>query len=398
MAKEAKKIKGVYEKVPGSAIWWIRYADASGRIRREKVGTKSAAIQLYRKRKTEVSQGKKLPENLRTCAKVGDLAPAMQRDYEINKRKSDDSVERRLRLHILPFFEHLLADAVSTDDIDQYVDQRRDEGAQNATINRELAVLKRMYSLAWRSKPRRVREIPSFPVLKESPPRKGFVEDEQFERLKGNTHELWLKAIITVGYTFGFRRSELLTLKVKQVDLKRRTLHLESGETKNDDARTVVMTQEVFDLITQCVQCKNPDDYVFTRVENQPVLDFRGAWFVLCDKAGLGEFVEVNGKSHWEGLIFHDLRRSAVRNMVRHGISEKVAMTISGHKTRSVFDRYNIVSEADIADAASKIELGRHKNNRATTDGPTDTKTDTTPMHAPVVATSDNLNVAYSVA
>jgi integrase len=123
-----------------------------------------------------------------------------------------------------------------------------------------------------------------------------------------------------------------------------RTIRLEPGETKNDEGRTVVMTGLVFALLQQCVAGKQLDDNVFTRSSNKPIRDFRGAWVKVCTDAKIPE------------LLFHDLRRTAVRNMVRRGIPERVAMTISGHKTRAVFDRYNIVSESDLRDAALKLE------------------------------------------
>jgi integrase len=106
------------------------------------------------------------------------------------------------------------------------------------------------------------------------------------------------------------------------------------------------MTHDVAVLLTACVLNKQPEDYVFSRNGGTPILDFRGRWDVLCNDAGL------------DGLVFHDLRRSAVRNMIRRGVPERVAMQISGHKSRAIFDRYNVVSEGDLTEAARKIEAG----------------------------------------
>ncbi len=342
---------------------------------------KSAAIKLYRKRKTEILEGKKFPDKLRAVVRISDLAPALLRDYEMNEKRSYESVERRLRLRVLPFFGAMIANEVATDDLDRYVDEPRHEGAENATINREIAALKRIYNLARRSRPPKVREVPAFPHLKENPPRRGFVIDREYQALMDCAPELWLKAILAVAYTFGFRRGELLELKVRQIDSSQRTIHLDPGSTKNDEARTVKMTREVYDLLAQCIRSKKPEDYVFTRAGHERVLNFRGAWYSLCETAGLGRFAKgEDNKVRWEGLIFHDLRRSAVRNIVRRGVSERVAMMLSGNKTRSVFDRYNIVSETDLEEAAAKIEHVRSERKRAVArmrEIPTDTRTST---------------------
>ena len=108
----------------------------------------------------------------------------------------------------------------------------------------------------------------------------------------------------------------------------------------------MALTKECRDLVVELRKGKQPEDYLLTRENGEPVRDLRGAWEALVTAAGL------------PGLLLHDFRRSAVRNMVRRGIPERVAMKISGHKTRSVFDRYNIVSETDMVDAARKIEAG----------------------------------------
>ncbi|PYU14604.1 MAG: hypothetical protein DMG29_09275, partial [Acidobacteria bacterium] len=103
-------------------------------------------------------------------------------------------------------------------------------------------------------------------------------------------------------------------------------------------------TTEVYSLLSECVRGKKSGDAVFTWADGRPVLDFRASWSALVKAAGL------------PGLLLHDMRRTAVRNMVRAGISKHVAKKISGHTTDSIFDRYDITDEQDLTDAARKLE------------------------------------------
>ena len=209
---------------------------------------------------------------------------------------------------------------VSTEHFNKYVDDRQQAGASNATINRELAALKRMFTLGAQTTPQKVTRIPH-PHLAERNVRKGFVEDAQYTALAKACAEvgLWLRGLFECEYTYGWRVSELLGLRVNQVNVAGGTIRLHPGETKNDDARTVKMSAAVKLLLAALIAGKQPDDFVFTRDE-EVVRDFRGAWEAVTTTAGAPD------------LLFHDLRRSAVRNMVRAGVPERVAMSISGHR------------------------------------------------------------------
>ena len=205
-------------------------------------------------------------------------------------------------------------------------------------------------------------------------PRTGFLEDAAHVRLARECSKegLWLRALLTVAYSFGFRSGELLSMRVRQVDLLSRTIRLEVGSTKNDEGRITPMTDEVFKLLTACVVGKQPDDFVFTREDGRRVQSFRKRWKKVCLQAGVPD------------LIFHDLRRSGVRNLRRLGVQESVVMKISGHKTRSVFERYNIIDEADLTEAARK--LNEKQNALGQSSGivaPEMVKTATAPSLAP---------------
>jgi integrase len=369
----------------GPAVWWIKFYDR-GIPRRESSHStdRKIAEKLLRKRLAEVETKIYMPrENIRVDELIADLIS----DYRVNSHKSIADVERRWKLHLMAFFGRLRACDLATDRVRRYIDARLDEGAQAATINRELALLKRAFNLARECTPPKVKIVPYIPMLKESNVRRGFIEPSAYGRLAEHCGRvgLWMRALLECGYTYGWRHEELLDLRGRQVDLLAGTIRLDPGTTKNDQGREVSMTRSVRELLTECVRNKQPEAHVFTREDGKPVLDFRGTWSSICCMTGVGQLIcpkcdqAVDTDKHcascgrdwarddlkYRGLIFHDLRRTAVRNMVRAGISERVAMSISGHKTRSVFDRYHIVAPSDLRDAARRLENTQQQEHEA---------------------------------
>ena len=151
------------------------------------------------------------------------------------------------------------------------------------------------------------------------------------------------------------------------------------GETKNEEGRTLYLDGELLKEM-QALHSKRQlgCPFVFHR-NGTPIRGFRKAWVSACIQVGLyevlkddeGRAVVVKNKKGNEKVvkvptkILHDFRRTAIRDMVRSGISERVAMSISGHKTRNVFDRYNIVSDQDLKEAAKKKQAYHEKLNAA---------------------------------
>jgi integrase len=218
-----------------------------------------------------------------------------------------------------------------------------------------------------------VRFVPHFNMLEENNVRRGFLQDEQYLRLSGQCaiEGVWLAGLFETAYAYGWREDELLALRVGQLDLLAKIIDL--GKTKNGDPRMIVMTENVFQHLVRCVAGKKADEFVFTHDDGSQVKDFRGAWWNACIRAGLGRFLcrECEGivsegrkclacnskkKAKYIGLHFHDLRRTGIRNMSRKGIPEKVGMLISGHRTDSVYRRYNIIDMEVIKEATAKIE------------------------------------------
>jgi len=268
-------------------------------------------------------------------------------DYGVNGRRSLGEATRRIELHLKPVFRSRRLIHILTPDIRAFAAARQKAAASNGEVNRELALLKRMFNLAMQAG--KLASRPHIPMLREDNVRRGFFEREQFDAVCRHLPAC-LQAVVSFAYVTGWRiRSEVLPLEWRQVDFAAGTVRLDPGTTKNREGRVFPMTDDLRNLLkrqrvegdtlkAQGVICPR----VFHR-DGRPIRSFRKAWETACTAAGC------------PGRIPHDLRRTAVRNLVRSGISDRVAMTLTGHKTRSVFDRYNIVSEGDLTDAAAKL-------------------------------------------
>lgn len=328
-------------------IWWIQYY-GQGQLFRESTRSelKSVAISLLKLREGDIGHGR-LPTLNAELTTFEDLAALYLQDYQINGRKTPNRA-KQLTTRLRESFGRFRACRITSEQIRSYIARRQAEGMANGTINRELGALKRMFRLGSQQTPPLVVSTPHIPYLQEHNVRQGFFTEEEYKLLRAALPD-HVKVPLIIGYWTGMRAGEIVMLRWEQIDLERGLLRLEPGTTKNNQGRLIPLVKEVTEALWQWKH------QTLLRYPYCPwVCHFRGerlqrvpktVWQKVCEQVGL------------KGKLFHDLRRTAVRNMVRAGISERVAMAISGHKTRSVFDRYNIVSELDLLEVKDRIDL-----------------------------------------
>ncbi len=328
-------------------VYWIKYYRSGKPYRESSESKKEAdAKRLLKKREGEISSGK-LPGIYFDKIKFDELAEGFLRDYRINLRKTLSAAELYTS-HLKEHFGGMRVVDITSDRIKAFIESQLDKNYENATINRELSALKRMFNLALQQTPPKVDRAPYIPRLKENNVRKGFFEYGEFLALREGLPD-YLKGFVTFGYKTGWRFSEISGLTWSRVDLKQGIVRLEPGEAKNDDARTVYLDDELKEVFRKQWETRKAygilTPYVFQNKKGDGrIRNIAKSWKRACKDAKIGV------------RIFHDFRRTAVRNMVRSGIPERVAMMISGHKTRSVFDRYNIVNDTDLKLAAQRQE------------------------------------------
>lgn len=321
-------------------IWWVQYYRGGKKIRESSGSTNRAdAVRLLRVRLAQVRLGL-LPELAEKRAKFEDIIELERRDYILNGRRTLDRMEYCAR-RLSSSFGGMRADRITSALISEHIMERLEEGVSPTTVNRELVILKRAFKLAERE--RLIRSAPHIPMLAENNVRTGFLEHEQYLEMLEHLPPS-LRDLFTLAYETGMRRGEILSLTWSTVNLRDGYIRLEAAQTKTAEPRIIYLTQEALGALKSARKNRVPDcELVFHR-KGKKIVDFRKSWDKARKAVGL------------PNLIFHDLRRSGLRRMVRAGIPERVCMQITGHKTRSTFDRYNIVSEGDLREAARKLD------------------------------------------
>jgi len=337
-------------------VYWIAYRKNGKNIfESAKTNKKTVAAKLLTDREDAINKGREI---ITKHEKFDYLKKLILDDYKINGKKSEERLKISIG-HLEKYFDGFKADQISTSDIKNYIAERLKEKEHpttkrkykpaNGTINRELTALRRMLNLA--AQDGKINRVPFFPMLKESAPRQGFFEHDEYLSILAAL-PVHLRPVVTFAYHTGWRKNEILNLTWDKVDLKERTVTLRAEDTKNQTARSIYLDDDLLTLLKLQNLKRGECSFVFND-KGEQIKDFRGSWKNACNDTKLS------------GKLFHDFRRTAARNLTRSGTQETVAMKITGHKTRSVFDRYNITSQEDIKKAVERQQ--KYLSNEVTT-------------------------------
>lgn len=318
-------------------IAWIGFS-AGGREVRESTGqsSKQVAKEILDKRRRELRTappGEHIPT-------FEIAAEAIKARYEMKNRRTDP--EKRLK-HLRPAFRGLDLRKVTTGRIESYARARvKLDGAANGTVNRELACLRRMMNIM-RERGLMV-ATPKFPMLDESDAiRTGFVGEDELQAILTHIRPE-LHPVVEFGYITGWRKGEILSRDWQHVSDQ--SVRLEPGETKNRDGREFPLIPRLKAVIDH--QRARMGDRVggplFFWKPGRRIKSMKDSWNNATEAAGLPD------------MLFHDMRRSAVRNLVLSGVDPHTAKALTGHKTDAVFERYDIIDSARLHEQTAKLE------------------------------------------
>jgi integrase len=342
-------------------MWWYKAPDGE----RFPTGTaiESEAIDFKIRKLAELRIG--LPTQ--SVAKgpkttVNELLDAHLAYMRRKDRKSVQDVEWILTLHVRPYFGLRVAATLGTKDFEQYREDKKNE-LEPTTINRHLSYIRSGYSTGFkRVTPRLVDFVPSFPIVDESyNVRQGFLSFEGYGKVREQL-PISLRPLFVCAFHVSTRKGELLNIRWSQVDLAEGLIVLSRFDTKNKTGRALPIYGDMVDVLKEQKQIRDeqfpecdhvffwqPEDVMLSHggartIPGSPIKEFKKSWLSSVTAAGFPK------------LLFHDLRRTAERNMTKAGMDQTMRMRISGHKTPSMSTRYNIIVADDIAEEKKRMD------------------------------------------
>jgi integrase len=359
-----KQGDGSLIRYEGVATWYSVYCQRGQEHRRSTHETDlKKAKKIHKsyldKLAAEREGGKRLATPQDAKVTVGMLLDNLER---VNRLRGKNAKAKYHALPVRAYFGEMRAASLTPAAVDRYIEAQNAEGYAAATINHQTGILRRALELAHRDG-----VLPSVIHVQRLPvqnARTGFFERPDLDTVIKSLPD-YLQDFTRCANLIAWRRGELTFLKWSDVDRPGGVIRLRPEHSKNGHGRTVVIEGDLRAIIERRWQARewkdkagttHVSDYVFHR-QGEPVGDFRKPWAAACIAAGLYRVVGVKPDGtevRKPTRIFHDLRRSGVRNMIRAGVHERTAMAVSGHRTRAIFDRYNIVSEADLRTAMQR--------------------------------------------
>jgi integrase len=316
------------------------------------------AIAFLRARLAE-SQSQRDISSFPERVKMGQLFDLLLKWYQLKERRSFYDVQRKIEKEngLRAWFGRMKAQNVNTSAIEGYIAWRRKQKPRpaNGTINRELAYVRRAMKLGAEHDPPLVARVPRFEMLPEAEPREGIVTHDQYRQVR-DALPAYARVALVIGYHTGARKGEIVLIERNKIDLAGRRIELPGRNTKNKRPRYLPIYGDMAPEIEMALSTGDPKCPFLIQREGVPIGDFEKAWATACAAAGLSD------------ALFHDLRRTALTNMIEAGFSEKEAMEISGHKTRAVFDRYHIVSARRLKEMAVRLEAHLKSKDEAATE------------------------------
>lgn len=359
-AKTRRNPRGVFQKVPGKySPWWIRYIDAQGRFRREKAGTKSTAIDLYRKRKNEALEGKKLPEKLRRAAvSFKDISNDALAYSKANKRSYRDDEYRMKQL--LDWFGPRVADSITPQEIEQALrDTAESSKWSPATANRHRSLLSMTFRLAIRDGKVRENPVRHVPRKRENNVRTRFLDAKEEARLRLKIRVLHpeREPEFDLALHTGMRRNEQHHLRWQDVSLAAGIITI--SQTKHGGKRHVPINSVAEKALKILSQVRNGSEYVCLGSGQREGRDWE-RWFEDC----IGQAVIPDFR-------WHDLRHTFASRLAMAGVPLRTLAELLGHKTLAMVMRYAHLAPAHLRDAVERMA-----------ETPIDTTTDTRPPEA----------------